>query len=244
MRLSKLISSIPCWPRLNSPSLPGVPEPQVLLHPPTPKSGLLSLLTHWWREQHTVFLQPGDEADRDASAGFKQQLCCTLSLCICSGTGQLAFWMHDNVKKLLRPLLRTKQKVKPPGRILVDEAKLVLKLTAAATASAAEATVDPFAVEQYAEQPVDLYFHLAYINLSTYHSTLLQLRPVEPLGSTLSVLPHPEFEMDTAAWAKHINFQWRWRLEFLVIQGSRHLVGISCMGSSSRQKIIFPSCTV
>ena len=169
------------------------------------KTGVMKTLSKWWSKQREIFLH--DAANAAAAPGvFKPKICSILNLCMCAGAGQQAWFFHQNVVALLRPILRAKKKIKPPARILVDEARLIVKLSSSYSSSLPD-DFDPCdATSEPAKIPAALWFHISYINLTSYHFTVMPLREISNRGANLRVPDDVALSSDVAAWKTFIDF--------------------------------------
>ena len=207
---------------------------QVVLNPPKKNTGLTHMLSDWWRDKHRVFLEDEQEPAQ-AQGVFRPKLCCTLNFCICSGRGRLAWDFHTNVAALLRPHFRAKKKVKPPGRFLLDDAALVLRLESSFSPDNVD-MIDPFDPEPVDVQPAGaVWLHLSYINLTSFVFTVLPLTwAAEDQGRhTLLLKPDANFEVDALAWSKRVDFQYRWEMTLFEICANRPKSVHVCVSLSS-----------
>ena len=126
--------------------------------------GLMGLLEENWKKQHRIFYDekatqiPGRKS-HEASHVFKPKDCMKLGFCRCEAPGKQAFVFWKKMCKSLKEFFAKGG----ANRSKLDSGMAVLKLQSVAFES---------------DQP--LYFHIGYINLKTWHFTLLRLQPRGP----------------------------------------------------------------
>ncbi|CAE7439801.1 HIS7 [Symbiodinium sp. CCMP2592] len=198
------------------------------MNPPRRQTGVMRFLTEWWSQQHQVVLHDESPKLPPLHGEFQTQLCCVLNFCVCSGRGQVALFFHKNLASLLRPHFVRRQKVTPPGRSALDDALLVMRFSSSYSSSDAASYL--LSLEDDAEPkpcPGDVWYHLSYMNLTTFHCTLLPLRLATEgqsgPGYNLVLPPDAAFQSSVEQFSADIDFDFRWQVHFFTVSRSEQL---------------------
>ena len=156
--------------------------------------------------------------------------CLLKGVCCCSRPGnesnQLADWLLSSMRSRLRKTFwsKPKQKSKAPGRVLFEQACIVLKFSQA--------------VEPDQRQHPSVFFHVGYTNFSSWRMSFLQLFPVKDLSEVdlqrrtfvrLQVrhedrMLSETLELDHISVRDHMDLSLPWKLTFMRLVGADQLV--------------------
>ena len=208
---------------------------EVLMNPPRRQTGVMRFLTDWWSQQHQVVLHDESPKLPPLRGNFQTQLCCVLNFCVCSGRGQVALFFHKSLASLLRPNFVRRQKVTPPGRSALDDALLVLRFRSSYSSSDAASYLP--SLEEDVEPkpcPADVWYHLSYMNLTTFHCTLLPLHLATEgqcgPGYNLVLPPDAAFQSSVEQFSADIDFDFRWQVHFFTVSRSEQLGQLLFLG--------------
>lgn len=131
--------------------------------------GLMGILEENWQKQHQIFFDEKappipTRNSAEATHVFKPKDCMKLGFCRCEAPGKQAFVFWKKMCKSFKGFF-TKGST---NRSKLDSGMAVLKLQSFHSLAFAS------------EQSLPLYFHVGYINLKTWHFTLLRLQPRGP----------------------------------------------------------------
>ena len=195
------------------------------MNPPRRQSGVMKFLTDWWSQQHQVILHDESPQLPDTAANYKTKLCSVLNFCVCSGMGKIALQFRKNLSALLRPCFVRRKKITPPARSMLDEARLVLRFRSSYGSDAAMYIQSLDDAAETKQCPADIWYHLSYLNLSTFQFTLLPLHlPARPQAAgpcyDLVVCPDASFQSSIQQFSADMDFDSRWQVDFFIISVS------------------------
>ena len=240
--------------------------------------GLLGDLEKAWSHRTRKITE--DECEdfaRVPSTPERATLCRQLMFCVCSEAGQEVFHLHQNLLAWMKPHLRAKAKavppgttppkqkvmLKPPGRLQMEGGFLILRLLPqqpmrqAAASSVASSSRDTggswklaLARRALADARGLRFFHVGYINYSTFHFSGLELFCKEQHENgehDLVVGPQPTFSRSLPFLHARVDLSFAWHCDFLLLESTDAVVLEADMAAGAMRAAPFPdipACTV
>ena len=206
--------------------------------------GLMARLEDDWSKRHLLYYHdkaPTIPSRKSAEARhvFRPKPCMKLGFCMCDDHGQAAYHFWQKLQKALKPAFAKGS----TGRSKLDSGLAVLRFQKGPEGPDMDACSG--------SEP--LYFHLGYINLKTWHFTLLQLAPrcrpsgnIQPLRLADEregiLTPSDGIRLAVQLFAEHFNLEAMWVCHLCwLVQGHDSFLDVSAMLPHHVRVLVDPS---
>ena len=210
-------------------------------------------LAHAFTKHTRVHYHQNEPAIKPSISEFKPKLCLTLGVCVCGEGPQSspdAFLFWQKVRQLLQGnLAKPRKQAKPAARLAAERHSVIMGFQASPGWTESQHT-------EAGDPQETLYFHLGYMNFSSWHfggcqmyavdsgdpilqtvlrSDVLQLRVLQPAdaGPSCSVFS------DVQWFAARINFEQAWKITFYQV-----CLDEDCWQRADTSSSIVPVCSL